>query len=58
MTILVRINNQKSYTINNVVSINKILNRVIIQYIDENNNPQNTMYCTDDTELSITAIVL
>lgn len=57
MTILVRINNQKSYTINNVVSINKILNRVIIQYIDENNNPQNTMYCTDDTELSITAIV-
>lgn len=57
MTILVKVNNSTSYTIDNVVSINKILDRVLIQYIDENNNPQNTMYCVDDTELSIMAIV-
>lgn len=57
MTLVIRIDDKKSYTINNVVSINKILNRVLIQYIDENNNPQSTMYCTDDAELSIMAIV-
>ena len=56
MTILVKVNS-KSYTIDNVVSINKILDRVLIQYIDESNNPQNTMYCANDAELSITAIV-
>lgn len=45
------------YVIHNVVSINRIMGHVLIQYIDENRNPQSAHY--DETcNVQLTAIVM
>lgn len=57
MTVLVKCESGLSYTLDNVVSINKILGTVIIQYIDKNNIPENVSY--DETcNAQITALVM
>ncbi len=48
---------RKTYVIENVVSINRILGDVIIQYIDGNNRPQTATYLGDES-VKIQAIVL
>lgn len=57
MTVLVKCEDGHSYTIDNVVSINKVLGTVLIQYIDRTNYPQTTTY-DERCNVQISVIVM
>lgn len=57
MTVLVKLTNGGSYAIDNVVSVNKIVGTVLIQYIGKDNTVQTVTY--DDTcNVQLSAIIM